>query len=149
MGTVQTVRKDTARRQRRVIVPRKRSTEPRVRRLYHVTRDSWIVCTLLAIFCAMSMLSCAVNTASDPLRERGEHMWTKARVDLLVEASRERVLLGRYAELQEDHERAARFYHEAWCFDREAAWLQEKRAHYIQEGILADSARCYAQPTSL
>lgn len=96
--------------------------------------------------CAILLQACARPSASDKTFRGGEHMWTKARVDILVVQSRERALLARYAELNGEDARAARYYQQAWCLDRSSTWLQQKRNAYLTRGILDESARCYVQP---
>lgn len=118
----------------------------RVVGLYHVVRVSLRICALSAFAATLCFQGCVKTPHSDPRVQYGEHMWTKLRADLLVAESRERVLLARYAELEQDTARAAQYYHQAWCADRGSVWLAEKRDALIARGELQVDARCYVRP---
>lgn len=111
--------------------------------VWHVGLKRWALAT---VCCAILLQACARPAPSDKVFRGGEHMWTKARVDILVAESRECALLARYAELNHDDARAARYYQQAWCLDRGSTWLQQKRNAYVTRGMLDAHARCYTQP---
>lgn len=107
---------------------------------YHV-RACALIFTLL--FSAL-VTGCAASNAQQGVENYRVLGESKARSDILYREARENVLRASYAELEGDDVRAARWFQQAWCLDRNSNYLAEKVEKYKAKALITESPRCYA-----